>query len=106
MMEFSEAPGYWLGGSLNYAEGSIVDASILEVVNEDGEQVLGEHDRGGFIGNAARALFVPEEDGTYYLAVGAGRQDPDGTGFYTLSLRVDDHVDDYNLISDVALLPG
>ena len=73
MMEFSEAPGYWLEGNLDYADGSIVDANILEVVNEDGEQVLGEHDQGGFIGNAARALFVPEEDGTYYTAVGAGR---------------------------------
>ena len=37
MMEFSEAPGYWLEGNLGYADGSIVDANILEVVNEDGE---------------------------------------------------------------------
>ena len=61
-----------LGGSLGYVEDQLIDPSILEVLDDEGEQVLGEHDQGGFLGNFARAFFVPDEDGTYYIAVGAG----------------------------------
>ena len=68
--------------------------------------MLGEHDWGGFMGFFARAFFVPEEDGTYYIAVGAGSQDPDGTGRYTLSLRVDDYPDDFRANPGPVLLPG
>ena len=96
----------WLGGNLNFVEGHLVDPSILEVLNQEGDQVLGEHDQGGFTGNFARAFFTPDGDGTYYIAVGAGAQDRNGTGFYTLSVRVDDHADDYKPDLDVALLPG
>ena len=48
----------------------------------------------------------PGEDGTYYIAVGAGAQAPGGTGFYTLTVRVDDHPDDYGLNPGVVLQPG
>ncbi len=106
MMEFNEASNTWFGGHLNYVPGHLVDPSILEILDGRGERVLGEHDQGGFMGNFARAFFVPEEDGTYYIAVGAGAQDRGGAGYYTLSLRVDDHADDHRPDPDVALRPG
>ena len=108
MMEFVEDNSglTWLGGHLNYVEGHLIDPSILEVVDDQGEQVLGEHDQGGFMANFARAFFVPDEDGTYYIAVGAGAQDRGGTGFYTLTVRVDDHADDYHPDPGVLLSPG
>ena len=52
----------------------LIDPSILEIVDESGEQVMGEQDKGGFLGNFARAFFTPESDGKYYIAVGAGRE--------------------------------
>ena len=75
-MEFIEddTGNTWLGFHLNYVEGHLIDPSILEVVDHEGEQVLGEHDQGGFMGNFARAFFTPENDGTYYIAVGAGEE--------------------------------
>ena len=69
-------------------------------------QVLGEHDQGGFTANFARAFFTPEEDGTYLVAVGAGAQDRTAHGFYTLSVRGDDHADDYGTDLGVVLRPG
>ena len=82
-MEFIEGEDgekWWLGGYFDYVEDQLIDPSILEVVDENGEQVLGEHDGGGFMGFFARAFFVPDEGGTYYIAVGAGSQDAGGTG--------------------------
>ena len=105
-LEFIESDDSWLGGHLRYVPGKLVDPSILEVVDNQGEQGLREHDQGGFMGNFARAFFTPGEDGTYYIAVGAGAQDRGGTGFYTLSVRVDDHPDDYGLNPGVVLQPG
>ena len=105
-MEFKEADNSWLGVNISYVPGHLVDPSIPEIVDEEGERVLGEHDQGGFIGNFARAFFTPEEDGTYYVAVGAGAEYRVGTGFYTLSVRVDDHADDYKPNPDVVLRPG
>ena len=84
----------------------LIDPSILEIVDADGEQVLGERDQGGFLGNFARAFFTPESDGTYYIAVGAGNELRSGLGLYTLSVRADDYPDDYNARPDVLLLPG
>ena len=69
-MEFHEGTNTWIGGHLNYVDGHLIDPSILEVVDEDGEQVLGEQDEGGFMANFARAFFTPDEDGTYYIAIG------------------------------------
>ena len=92
--------------SIQYVDNHLVDPSILEIVNEQGEQVLGEHDQGGFIYNWARAHFVPEEGGTYYIAVGSGAQARDYLGFYTLSVRADDFADDYKTVRDVVLRPG
>ena len=108
MMEFIESDGdrTWLGGYLNYVDVHLIDPSILEVVDYEGVQVLGEHDQGGFLGNFARAFFTPEEDGTYYIAVGAGAEYRGGTGFYTLSVRVDDHPDDYGTNPGVVINPG
>ena len=71
-----------------YVPGYLIDPSILEVVNQDGEQVLGEHGKGGFLGNFARAFFSPELDETHYIAVGAGVEYRPGLGFYTLSIRL------------------
>lgn len=108
-MEFVEDGGSdrsLLRGRFEYAEDFLIDPSILEVLDDEGEQALGERDQGGFIGNFARAFFVPDQDGAYYIAVGAGAQDPHGTGSYTISVRADDHADDYNSDPAVTLLPG
>ena len=105
-MEFAEGANTWFGGHLNYVDGHLIDPSILEVVDEDGEQVLGEQDEGGFMANFARAFFTPDEDGTYYFAVGGGDEFRSGLGFYELSVRVDDHADDYGTEPGVVLLPG
>ena len=107
-MEFIESDddNTWLGFHLNYVAGHLIDPSILEVVDDQGEQVLGEHDQGGFMGNFARAFFTPENDGTYYIAAGAGEEYRIGTGFYTLSVRVDDHPDDYGTNPGVVIRPG
>ena len=62
--------------------------------------------RAGSWATSRAAFFTPEEDGTYYFAVGAGAEDRGGGGYYTLSVRVDDHADDYRPDPDVSLLPG
>ena len=92
--------------SIQYVPGHLVDPSILEIVDEEGEQVLGERDQGGFIRNFARAFFIPDEDRTYYIAIGAGAQDRSALGFYELSVRADDHADDDNVESGLVLRPG
>ena len=92
--------------SIQYVPGHLVDPSILEIVDEEGEQVLGERDQGGFIRNFARAFFTPDEDGTYYIAIGAGAQDRSALGYYELSVRADDHADDDNVESGLVLRPG
>ena len=89
-----------------YVDNHLIDPSILEIVNEEGEQVMGEHDQGGFTGLWARAHFAPEEGGTYYIAVGSGSQARGYTGFYTLSVRADDFADDYKAARNVVLHPG
>ena len=91
---------------IQYVDNHLIDPSILEIVNEEGEQVLGEHDQGGFISNWARAHFTPQEDGAYYIAVGSGPEAPGYLGFYTLSVRADDYADDYKTVRDVTLFPG
>ena len=93
-------------GSTPYVEGKLVDPSILEIVNEEGEQVMGEQDNGGFIPLWARGYFTPDEDGTYYIAVGSGPQHRGGFGHYTISVRQDDHADDSWTHPDVVLHPG
>ena len=89
-----------------YVDNHLIDPSILEIVNEEGEQVLGEHDQGGFINNWARAHFTPRQGGTYYIAVGSGAQAPNYLRFYTLSIRADDYADDHNTVRDVVIRPG
>ena len=89
-----------------YIDGHLIDPSILEIVDKDGNQVLGEQDWGGFTGLFARAFFNPVEDGTYYVAIGAGAQDRGGLGHYTISFRVDDHADDYRANPAVVIRPG
>ena len=86
--------------------GYLADPSILEIIDSDDTQVLGEHDQGGFTLNWARAFFTPDTDGVYRIAVGAGAQDPNGLGSYTISVRVDDHADDYGTEPGVALEVG
>ena len=104
-MEFSQSANSWLGIHMEYVPDHLVDPSILEILDEEGDQALGERDQGGFMGNFARAFFTPEEDGTHYVAVGAGAQNRAGTGHYTLSVRVDDHADDHRPDPNVALRP-
>ena len=91
-----------------FVPGHLVDPSILEITNEPGDQVMGESDQGGFLGNFARAFFRPEADGLYYIAVraGAGAQARGALGFYELSVRADDYADDYKTPTEVVLLPG
>ena len=105
-MEFAVDQNAQFGIDMAYVEGHLVDPSILEVLNEDGEQVLGEHDYGGFLGNFARAFFTPDDDGTYYVAVGAGRQHRKGLGHYDFSVRPDDHADDLYTEPGLTLRPG
>ena len=93
-------------GSPSQIPGYLVDPSILEVIDDMDVQMLGEHGQGGFTLNFARAFFTPEDDGTYYIKVGAGAQDPTVLGCYTISVRVDDHADDYRTQSGVAVHPG
>ena len=93
-------------GGTRYVDNHLIDPSILEIVNEAGDQVLGEQDQGGFISNWARGYFTPEEDGTYYIAVGSGAQYRIGTGHYTISVRQDDHADDSRTRPDVVMHPG
>ena len=93
-------------GGTPYVDNHLIDPSILEIVNEADEQVVGEQDRGGFIFNWARAYFTPDEDGTYYIAVGSGAQYRTGTGHYTISVRQDDHADDSRTPHDVVIHPG
>ena len=94
------------GFHISYVPGHLVDPSILEIIDADGVQVLGEQDGGGFTGNFARAYFTPDEDGTYYIAVGAGKEHRAGLGFYTLSVRRDDQPDDYRTRHGMAIWPG
>ena len=92
--------------STQYVENHLVDPSMLAIVNEQGERVMGEQDNGGFIYLWARAYFTPEEDGTYYVAVGSGAQARGYLGHYTISIREDDHADDDAANPDVLLRPG
>ena len=92
--------------STHYVDNHLVDPSILEIVNEEGEQVMGEQDNGGFIFTWARAYFTPDDDGTYYIAVGSGAQARGYFGHYTISVRQDDHADDERTHPDVVLHPG
>ena len=91
---------------IQYVDNHLVDPSILEIVNVEGEQVLDEHDQGGFISLWARAHFMPREAGTYYVAVGSGAQARGHLGFYTLSVRADDYADDHHTVRDLTLRAG
>ena len=91
---------------IDFYPGHLVDPSILEIVDEGGEQVLGERDSGGFISNFARAFFTPDDDGTYYIAIGAGSQYRGGVGHYEITVRQDDHADDHHIESGLVLRPG
>lgn len=103
---FTEVDEFGNGGHPVLVPGYIVDVSILEVVDSEGVQLLDEQDQGGFTLNAARAFFVPPADGTYYVAVGAGARDRAGLGHYTISVRRDDHPDDFRTPPGIVLRPG
>ncbi len=105
-MTFSFIDEIGVGGNAQLVPGNIVDPSIIEVTDDGGNQILGEHDRGGFSLNFARAVFTPEDDGTYFINVNAGPQDRSAKGCYTISVRADDHADDFKTNPDVVLHPG
>lgn len=86
--------------------GHLVEPSVLKIWDEDGAQLMGEQDQGGIVANASRVFFTPQHDGTHYIAVGAGELDRTATGFYTISIRTDDHADDYHTATDVILRSG
>ncbi len=86
--------------------GYLIDPSILRVFDTNDAVLLGEHDRGGFALNWARAFFTAPATDTYFVAVGAGAQDRTGRGTYTISVREDDHADDYRTNPAVVLRPG
>ena len=92
--------------STQYVENHLIDPSMLEIVNDQEERVLGEHDDGGYTGLWARAYFTPADDGTYYLAVGSGGQARGYFGHYTVSIREDDHADDDITNPDIVIRPG
>ena len=81
----------------------MVDPSVMEVVDASRTQVIGEREQGGFRHNFARAFLTPSKSGTLYLAVGSGSQDRWGVGHYTISVRIDDHADDYRTDPGVVL---
>ena len=56
--------------------------------------------------NFARAFFTPDDDDTYYIAIGAGSQDRGGVGHYEITVRQDDHADDHHIESGLVLRPG
>ena len=101
----AEADDQGLGG-VEYFPGHLSDPAILEIVDSGGARVLGERDGGGFCCSAARAYFTPDTDGSYRIAAGAGSSDRDQLGHYTISVREDDHADDFNTDAEIALRPG
>ncbi len=104
-MSFEEPDENDDGEHVQFVVGHLADPSILEVVDASGAQVLSEHDGGGIIANFARAFFTPDQDGTYRIAVGAGLQDREGLGWYTISVRADDHADDYRTDPAIVIRP-
>ena len=105
-MTFSPIDERGIGGDPSQVPSYLVDPTILEVIDDMDAQVLGERGQGGYTLNFARAFFTPEDDGTYYIKVGAGKQDRAGLGCYTITVRVDDHADDYVTENGVVLHPG
>ena len=93
-------------GNAAQVPGYLVDPSILEIIDDTDAPVLGEHDQGGFTLNFARAFFTPDRTGTYRIKVGAGEQDRSGVGCYTITVRADDHADDYRTEPGIVLRPG
>ena len=105
-LAYLDEDGHVLLGGARTVPGYLLDVSILEVLYRNGTQVLGEHDRGGFTLNFARAFFTPGFDGIFQIVVGAGEQDRSALGSYTLSVRVDDFADDYETGSTTVLTPS
>ena len=97
-------PLNFVGGSADSVNGALRDVSILSVTDNSDSQLLGEHTGGGFTLLDARAFFTPPQDGAYKVSIGAGV--PDLTGTYTVSVRADDHADDYQTQAGVVLQPG
>ena len=100
----AKQPLNFVGGSADSVNGALRDVSILSVTDNSDSQLLGEHTGGGFTLLDARAFFTPPQDGAYKVSIGAGV--PDLTGTYTVSVRADDHADDYQTQAGVVLQPG
>ena len=93
-------------GAPSVVQPQLKDPSILRVENASGVQVLSERDQGGFTLNWARAFFAPATGGAYTVAVGSGHEDRGGFGRYTITVRADDHADDFRTNPAVVLRPG
>ena len=100
----AKQPLNFVGGNPYNVNGALRDVSILSVTDNSDSQLLGEHTGGGFTLLDARAFFTPPQDGAYKVSIGAGV--PDLTGTYTVSVRADDHADDYKTQAGVVLQPG
>ncbi len=105
-LTFTEIDERGVGGDAQQAPGYLADPSIIEIQDNGGTQVLGENAYGGFHLNFARAFFTPDQSGTYTIVVGAGPQDREGLGCYTITVRADDHADDFMTNPDVGIRPG
>ena len=106
IIEVESRVRYLESGSTLYVDNHLKDPSVLEIIDHQGNQVMGEQDQGGFTGNWARAYFKPETDGAYYIAVGSGHEDRGGFGHYTISVRQDDHADDWRTKPNLTLRPN
>ena len=93
-------------GDVHYVDNHLVDPSILEIVNQQGVQLMGPQDGGGLLPYWARGYFVPESSGAYFVAVGSGQLEPSGTGHYTITVRQDDHADDRQSDPEIVIRPG
>ena len=66
------------------------DPYLYGIHDADGVALSGTADDNGGIGKNSRVLFIPGQDGTYYVEIGDAGE---GQGKY--QLKVDEHVDDY-----------
>ena len=97
-------PLNFIHSKVHTVSGALMDVSILSVTDDSDSQLLGEHTGGGFTLLDARVFFTPSQDGTYKVSIGAGVSSL--TGNYTVSVRADDHADDYKTQAGVVLQPG
>ena len=63
------------------------DPYLRGIHDADGEYIDGTYDDNGGSGRNSRVYYTPDEDGTYYVAAGAGPGSYRSLGNYTLSVE-------------------